>query len=159
MPLPSFILQNLPVGGTWSTKMPWEIDNRESLPRYTNRYSMQEKEEFPFLNILEEESFDIYDISSVDIMFNIIRDGYDSMYFLIEVEKLYNIILYDEECEIFEKYLTFRDIHSLCKFISGECITLSNNISEFIADYNLIENKKRNYTQLLRDMSLDKLIK
>jgi len=131
--------------------MPFPIFKSDK--KYTNSFTDECKRIYPILSIVEE--FDKYDITE-NSTFNEIKDTWDSIYLIIECEKIYDFVLYDCEAERFGD-LRIIDIHDLIIFLKGESectetvlIWINININEI--------SKRPFYKSYLRDLRINIII-
>jgi acyl carrier protein len=119
-------------------------------------YSKDDKEKYPILSLLQSNGLEDYTLESTFNSDDI--DDIDSIYIVIESEKLYDVHISDDEAElILNKHYRIVDLHNFITFIKGgECDPI---IYDFILK-NLSEIKdiRPIYKSFLRDLKIDELL-
>ena len=117
-----------------------------------------DKNKYPIFSVIEKDMEEYWDILTIDSKISAISDTMDFMYFIMQCEIKYEVVLHDNECDAFSQ-LRLIDLHDLILLLKGEAECTSPVSAWINKNFNSISKGRQGfYDPYTRDSKLEILI-
>lgn len=122
---------------------PWDND-RQNMRETQNRFSENDKELYPILNLVEEWITQ-YPVNSVYDTFGNIKNFYEYLNFIMMMEKYFSLTFFDNEHVTFGE-LTYVDLQHLVYFLQGNIVAFDNSLYQwYCRNQVILDATRENY--------------